>query len=182
VPDTHRRLPHLESDFEWLFATWCLYGSLPKALYPPADSPNAGQAFTWMDKHLDTKADGPLHLRRPEIANAVIQTLHQGQALNYFDLAAWVIMPNHVHILINPHRPLPKILKSLKGHSAQLANKILNTTGQPFWQAETYEHWVRSKESYNRIHRYIENNPVKANLSPTPESYPYSSAHKPNQK
>ena len=50
-------------------------------------------------------------------------------------------------------------------------------TGEPFWQDETFDHWVRDEWSYRRIVRYIEWNPVKAGLVSEPQQWPWSSAH-----
>src|SRR5437762_1430790 len=52
----------------------------------------------------------------------------------------------------------------MKGFTARQANLILNRTGEPFWQAESYDHWVRNEPEYFRIAASIENNPVKAGL------------------
>jgi len=49
-----RRLPHVWAEGKGLFVTWHLYGSLPHALYPPPNQQNAGQAFVWMDRYLDS--------------------------------------------------------------------------------------------------------------------------------
>src|ERR1700749_2707272 len=56
----------------------------------------------------------------------------------------------------------PRLLqKALKGASAREANRLLQRTGEQFWQRETYDHLVRSEAEWNRIARYIENNPVR---------------------
>jgi hypothetical protein len=67
----------------------------------------------------------------------------------------------------------------LKGCTAREANLVLGRTGQPFWQAESYDHWVRDENQFERIVAYIENNPVKAGFVTRPEDYPWSSAAKP---
>jgi hypothetical protein len=69
-------------------------------------------------------------------------------------------------------------LKSLKGVTAREANKILGRTGEPFWQHESYDHWVRNAEEFERIRLYIENNPVKAGLAAQPSAYRWSSANR----
>jgi putative transposase len=84
-------------------------------------------------------------------------------------------MPNHVHVLITPKHPVPAIMQSLKGFTAREANLILGRTGQPFWQRESYDHWVRDGE-FDGIARYIERNPVSAGLAPEAHLYPWSSA------
>jgi putative transposase len=66
--------------------------------------------------------------------------------LGHFDLHAFVVMPNHVHLLATPSAALPKLTRSLKGITSKRANAILGLTGTPFWQEESYDHAVRSGE------------------------------------
>ena len=68
------------------------------------------------------------------------------------------------------------MLKSLKGASAREVNRLLGRTGEPFWQKESYDHWVRDSAEFERIRRYIEGNPVKAGLVARAEDYAWSSA------
>ena len=96
--------------------------------------------------------------------------------LGLYQLRAWVLMSNHVHILIYPESKLSRITKAVKNFSARQANTILGRTGQPFWQDESYDHWVRSSEELERIVRYIEENPVAAGLVETVEQWRWSSA------
>ena len=53
-----------------------------------------------------------------------------------YDLSAWVVMPNHVHIVIEPHQPLSEIMRWLKAATANRANKIIGLKNTPFWQRE----------------------------------------------
>jgi REP element-mobilizing transposase RayT len=64
----------------------------------------------------------------------------------------------------------------VKNTSARKANLILGRTGMPFWQDESYDHWVRDAKEFDRIARYIEWNPVKAGLVEQVELWPWSSA------
>jgi putative transposase len=75
-----------------------------------------------------------------------------------------VVMPNHVHVLVSPQVPLPRVTKSLKGITAKRANAMLGRTGEPFWQEESYDHLVRGHDEFERIRFYIEENPVQAGL------------------
>ncbi|MCL0032890.1 Eco57I restriction-modification methylase domain-containing protein [Peptococcaceae bacterium] len=77
-----------------------------------------------------------------------------------------VIMPNHVHLLLEPLEgySLSELLKGIKGASAREINKILGTTGRKIWMEESYDHIVRSEEQYFHFIRYIANNPIKADL------------------
>lgn len=126
---------------------------------------------------MDRATCGPLWLKDSRIAAVVVETLHfAASELKLYRLEAYVVMANHIHILIFPNAPLAKITKSVKGFSAKKANKILNRTGEAFWQDESFDHWVRRESSFGRIKLYIENNPVSAGLVKSAEEWPWSSA------
>ena len=78
-------------------------------------------------------------------------------------------MPNHL---------LSDILKSWKQFTSRRAKKILGMGDEPFWQPESYDHWIRSDEEQARITRYIKNNPVIAGLCARPEDWKWSSAYR----
>ncbi|HWN10844.1 MAG TPA: transposase [Pyrinomonadaceae bacterium] len=98
--------------------------------------------------------------------------------LRLYRLSAYVVMSNHVHILIWPMALLYRITKSVKGYTARECNKLLGRTGEKFWQDESFDHSVRNEDQFYRIESYIERNPVKAGLVATPEEWPWSSAAK----
>jgi REP element-mobilizing transposase RayT len=91
-------------------------------------------------------------------------------------LDAYVVMTNHVHVLMLPLVAPSKVFQSIKGFSARAANKLLGRTGETFWENESYDHWARDAAEFGRIVRYIENNPVRAGLASRPEEYRWSSA------
>jgi putative transposase len=95
----------------------------------------------YIDRYLDTTRQGPLYLRMPGIDRIVVRSLYTGQALGHYDLHAWVVMANHVHILIDPHIDPSRLLRSLKGATAREANRALRRTGEAFWQKESYDHF-----------------------------------------
>jgi putative DNA methylase len=173
-----RRLPHWDVVEQPLFVTFRLHGSLPaNRVFPPAGVVSAGRAFVAVDRLLDASTNGPLFLRRPDIAEMVVAALRHGeQELLRYDLHAFVVMPNHVHLLATPHVVAGKWLGPLKGFTAHQANLLLGTHG-PFWQEESFDRLVRSGVEFDRIRTYIEENPVKAGLAPTPERFPWSSAY-----
>jgi putative transposase len=173
---TRRRLPHVYLEGRWLFVTFGLHGSLPESRYPRPSKASAGAAFVWIDRQLDTARRGPMYLRQKSIAQVVIESLHRGVDLGHYELGPFVVMGNHVHILLMPLIDPARLLKSLKGSTAREANRILGQTGQPFWQRESYDHWVRDPSEWQRIASYIQNNPVKAGLADRPEDYRWSSA------
>ena len=176
---TRRRLPHIYPESAWLFVTWHLHGSLPRALYPPPGKHSAAQAFVWMDRYLDTTRLGPAFLRRPEIADLIVAALQRGLNMGLYDLRGFVVMSNHVHVLFRPQRPVSRVLQWLKGTTARDANRILARTGMPFWQRESYDHWVRDERELERIAAYVESNPVKAGLTVERSQYRWSSAWDP---
>jgi putative transposase len=136
-----------------------------------------GKAFVTMDRKLDGAATGPRWLQNERVAQVVADALRYGQRqLGLYQLRAWVLMVNHVHILIYPEARLSRITKAIKNHSARQANAILGRTGLPFWQDESYDHWVRGPEELAKIVRYIENNPVAAGLVSRGEDWRWSSA------
>jgi REP element-mobilizing transposase RayT len=173
---SYRRLPHVYPEGRWLFVTCHLYGSLPHGRYPPPDKTSSGEAFVWIDGYLDHARRGPTFLKRAEIAGIVLNSLKKGVALGHYDLKAFVVMANHIHILLLPRIAPSHLLRSFKGASAREANRVLHRTGEPFWQAESYDHWVRDSEEQGRIVGYIENNPVKAGLVAKAGDYRWSSA------
>ena len=73
-----------------------------------------------------------------------------------YPLRAWVIMPNHVSVLLRPETSLPVITRWLKGSTARHANLILGRTGLVFWQDESFDHRVRDEVELERIVRYVE--------------------------
>lgn len=136
----------------------------------------AGQKFVLEDRDLHATAIGPKWLKDPRIAKIVADALHHGErTLNLYQLLAWVIMSNHVHILIDPSASLTRINKSIKNYTARQCNALLGLTG-PFWEQESFDHWLRTEEELHKTVKYIEENPVAAGLCVNPEDYRWSSA------
>ncbi len=126
-----------------------------------------------MDRLLDAARSGPRHLAIPGVAGLVSECIRFGGIRDY-DLHAWVVMPNHVHLLITPRTEVSGFLRRLKGFTARQSTALLDLTGQDFWQEESYDHLVRTPEEFKRIEMYILNNPVRAGLARSIEEYPWS--------
>ncbi len=107
---------------------------------------------------------GECWLRRPEIARILADALRRFDGERY-RLAAWCVMPNHVHVVVRPlgDHTLPEILKAWKGFSGRRANQALNLWGE-FWQPEYYDHLIRSAGDLAHAIDYVVQNPVKAGL------------------
>ena len=176
-----RNLPHWHPDGRAIFVTWRLYGSLPAFFVAQLKrfGDLSGRQFARAEQFLDQGGFGPLWLRNAEIAKQVESCILRGaNELRQYALLAYVVMPNHVHLLMEPRLPLRRITGGIKGVSAQNANRILKRTGQPFWQGESFDHWVRTPRECQKIVQYIEDNPVKAGLAAVPRAWPWSSAAK----
>jgi type I restriction enzyme R subunit/putative DNA methylase len=120
---------------------------------------------------------GPRWLEDAAIADLIARTIEIGEReRSFYEVAAWVVMPNHVHLLLLPNVPVRVIMRWLKGSTARRANPLLSRTGQRFWQDESYDHWVRNSREFDRIIRYIEENPVNAGLVASAAHWPWSSA------
>lgn len=107
---------------------------------------------------------GACVLSRKDIASILAESMTSGHA-NLYQLDAWVIMPNHFHALVEPmdKQTLGSILQRWKGASARRINQILGRVGS-LWQAETFDHIVRSEAQFEHFRRYVAANPGKAGL------------------
>jgi REP element-mobilizing transposase RayT len=170
-----RRLPHWDIVGEPMFVTFCLHGSFPKNRVFPPGTVASRQAFAAVDRLLDRAREGPFFLRQPAIAQMVVDAILAGERrFRRYELHAYVVMANHVHLLITPAVDIRGWLMPLKGYTGRRANQLLGMHG-PFWQDESYDHLARQGE-FERIKRYIENNPVTAGAVAEPELFPWSSA------
>jgi putative DNA methylase len=136
----------------------------------------SGTAFVAMDRLLDQCQSGPAFLGEPEIAKVVVAALYDGdRRFGRYELYSFVVMPNHVHLLVTPKVSSREWLGPLKGFTAHEANKIL-ARHAPFRQPESYDHLVRNQDEFHRIRQYIENNPIRAGLAAIAEEFRWSSA------
>ena len=71
---------------------------------------------------------------------------------------------------------LSRITKAIKNFSARQANAILGRTGEPFWQDESYDHWMRAPAELEKSVKYIEENPLAAGLVERVEDWRWRSA------
>jgi putative transposase len=204
----HRHLPHWQPQDAMFFVTFRLKNSMPYEVIESLREERAKASLTKLpgseraqqnaldEKHyfekweefLDKAESGPCWLSQPEIAGIVKEVLHHRDG-KVFDLHAYCIMSNHVHLVFEPlsraecHSafrsgyhfnlrksdcqsdilPLNKIMQSLKRHTARQANIVLCREG-PFWQDESYDRVIRDNDEYIRTVNYVLENPVKAEL------------------
>ena len=91
-------------------------------------------------------------------------------------LHEFVVMPNHVHVLLTPKTSLEKAVQFIKGGFSYRAKRELGSNMEG-WQKGFYDHRVRDAQDYLRHVSYIHENPVRKHLCERPEEFPYSSAH-----
>src|SRR5690348_2234894 len=170
-------LPHWHPEGKILFVTWRLAGSLPAEFIRESRCNAEIRTFRSVDAALDRAESGPLWLKDHRIASYVVDSLQHGEAVfDEYRLHAYVVMPNHVHVLLEPHTNLRRITQGIKGTTSRRANAILQRTGQPFWQDESFDRWMRDEDEFLRVRHYIVQNPVAAGLVKVPEDWRWSSA------
>jgi len=186
---SHRDEPGLTQ-----FVTFHLTDSFPRSLRSEwehfAEIENGREQRKLIDVYLD-KGRGECHLRRPEIAKLVEDNFRQfsgedcgsqsrapgvPSAPARYELRAWVVMPNHVHILFKVGAvSMAEIVGAWKKHTGRLANKLLGKRGA-FWAEDYFDTYMRDAEHEQKTVRYIESNPTKAKLVLDPKEWPWSSS------
>jgi putative transposase len=167
-----RNLPHWLPRHRSVFVTWRLKGTLPRSSTPVVD----GVTFRNADRELDKAATGPAWPYDSRIAEAVCRRIEAATERGLCDLHAYVVMPNHVHMLITPAHPLAFVTKWIKGGTAREAHRVPGRRGEPFWQDESFDHWARNAAEFEKIRQYVLLNPVRAGLAAAPDLWPYFSA------
>jgi len=188
-------LPHFDAPQAIQAITFRLADSLPREVLARIDREIAAEPetrkATERRKHVDALMDaghGSCILAHPRAAKTVQDALLHFDGVRY-QLLAWVVMPNHVHTLIEPLNPwgLAKIVQSWKSYTGRwirehwqelsVAKSAGLELGAPrVWQREYWDRFIRDERHYQATIEYIHNNPVKAGLVPRAEDWPWSSA------
>jgi REP element-mobilizing transposase RayT len=191
------RLPHLKKENVVYFVTFRLADSLPareiarlkherqavleqaRAAKSPLTWHEEEQLLAWYCDRVEALLDaghGACWLRRADVAGLVAQALRLFDGQRY-ELRAWVVMPNHVHVIVWPldGHTLSGILHSWKSFTSKAANRLLGRAGI-FWQKESFDHWIRDEAEHARLVAYVENNPVKGRLCQARTDWQWSSA------
>jgi REP element-mobilizing transposase RayT len=199
----HRNLPHYHLDGYPLFITFRLFGSLPIEVLTQLKAQRElelkalengvlAERHEIEKKHFERYDDwlarcefGPRWLQTDKIADIVAKEIHNLNG-NRYQLMAYCIMPNHVHLLIesvvvevakhqgkSARYPVTETLRLLKGRTARYCNLELSHSGR-FWQHESYDHVVRDEQELERTILYILNNPIKAGLVNEWKNWPFT--------
>jgi len=181
LPYWHNRsyLPHYENSSLLQMITYRLGDSLPqKVLTRLKDEPETIEGDEKYRKRIEICLDsgyGSCVLKTDEVAFIVYNTwlFYNGER---YKIHAWVIMPNHIHILFQPLLPftLSRIVEDWKKFSSREINRLINKKGH-LWNLEYWDRYIRNEAHYKSAVEYIHNNPVKAGLVSVPEEWKWSS-------
>ncbi|MDZ7749120.1 MAG: transposase [Halofilum sp. (in: g-proteobacteria)] len=180
-------LPHLDAPGVVQSVTFRLADSLPRQVVrrldhelraQPASTANRlrrERVDAWLDAGL-----GCCALAHPRVAALVQDALLRFDGERY-RLCAWCIMPNHVHVLVEPHRALARIVQSWKSYTGRWAlvheaDPDLRVAGGRLWMRDYWDRYIRDERHYRAVVAYIHANPVKAGLCAAPADWPWSSA------
>ena len=167
-----RHLPHFEQDGKIQFVTFRLNDSLPatyletlrverellRSLPPEELMRGADQYIAKIDYWL-AQGHGECLLKYDRIQQLVDECLHTYDGDLYL-LYDYVIMPNHVHLLILPNESMKKIIGFIKRFTARDINRLLGRQGK-VWMDEHFDRMIRSVPDFHIIEAYIQQNPAK---------------------
>ena len=182
IEKSRNRLPHWRQDRATYFVTYRLGDSIPDVLMKmwreqrtrwcqqhqlPWSTETASDYHrlfsSTIDRHLDN-GHGCCLLREPANAEVVAGAFHHYDQSHYL-LHAWVIMPNHVHVLVSPGEAdaLPRIVAGWKRFTGMRINARTGMSGT-FWQKDYFDRLIRDWDHFMNVARYIARNPAKAKL------------------
>jgi putative transposase len=126
---------------------------------------------------------GAAILLTERMANLFIDVLRIYMRAKKFKVHDFVVMPNHVHVLLSlgPELSIEKAVQMMKGNFSYRAKKELGYQGE-IWQKGFSEVQVLTEDSFLRHQEYIDENPVKKGLAHSAEEYPYCSTYLKKQK
>ncbi len=182
-------LPHRDEKGLIQHVTMHLADSLPKsaiediehALEDWPDDERAAERRRRLHEWVDA-GHGSCVLRHGEVAEMVREALHHFDGVRYH-LHAWVVMPNHVHVLFEPvnNWALNKIVASWKKFTARRIREFMTQANQEIggprvWHREFWDRYIRNEAYYRQAVEYIHNNPVAAGLVTCAAHWPWTSA------
>src|ERR1700761_8306138 len=107
-------------------------------------------------------------------AELFLETLQMYRRQGHYKLHAFVVMPDHIHLLLTPQgETIERVMGLIKGGSSHR----LACRG-PVWQRGSSDHRIRDKEDFLTRRSYIHQNPVRAHMVDLAENYPYSSVYR----
>jgi putative transposase len=116
-------------------------------------------------------------LQSDPLCDLLLNVLRENRSKQRFELHEFVIMRDHVHLILTPSSlvPLEKAIQFIKGGFSFRAKKDLNFNGE-IWQKGYNEQRIKHANDYAEKAKYIQMNPVTAGYVDHPDQFPYSSA------
>ena len=110
-------------------------------------------------------------------ARLFLDIIYENRKLSRNQLHAFVLMPNHFHLLITvePNLGLEKAVQYIKGGFSYRAGKELGSRME-VWQRGFDDQWIKDEAAFVQARQYVLQNPVRAHLAAKPEEYPFCSA------
>lgn len=110
--------------------------------------------------------------QRHATAELFVETLQHYRREGHYKLHAFVVMPDHIHLLLTPQEiTLERAMMLIKGGFSRRL-----TASFPVWQRGFTDHRIRDRDDLLTHRDYIHHNPVRARLCQRPEDFPFSSA------
>jgi putative transposase len=134
--------------------------------------PTAGMAFVTLTTHA----------RRPifeisRVAELFISTLLHYRVQGHYKLHAYLVLPDHVHLILTPHAM--SLAHAVNLIQAGFVHRIETTIA--IWEPSYTAYSIRSMRDLDTVRSYLYQVPVRAQLTPSAELYPYSSAYRNRQ-
>lgn len=127
--------------------------------------------------HSEPKLDAGMCILRHRDSAEIVQGAILHFEFKRYHLGAWCVMPNHVHVNVQPilGYQLSDVLQSWKSYTSHRINKLLKRSGT-LWERESFDHLIRTPGHLEYFNSYIEQNPVAAGLATSIENWPHSSS------
>lgn len=163
-----RNLPHIDLVGYYQFVTFRTHDSIDDFLKRISEEDISSSLKQYKaDEYLDRSLKGAY------LDGEVLQWLKSfliSKDEVLYNLVAFSIMPNHLHILFKQKEDISSTIKTIKGASAFGINKILNKKGS-FWEKGYFDKAIRDQAHFDTVYSYIANNAVKAKLIDAKERF-----------
>jgi REP element-mobilizing transposase RayT len=114
-------------------------------------------------------------LASPEVSAILGDEWRAARERHGWAVGRYVIMPDHVHFFCSAEldaKPLPKFMQFWKQWTSKRMTRELKIIGR-IWQAEFFDHLLRSSESYGQKWEYVRENPVRAGRVNDADDWPF---------
>ena len=159
LPKRHSHLPHIDLEGYCQFVTFRTFDSVDEFVRKWGFNSAIKNKETQLriDEYLDTSTNGA-YLQDDILGYLYDFLIAHDKKL--YELSAFCVMNNHVHILFKPLESLSKVMQMLKGASAKKINELLGKNGK-FWDDDYYDKAIRDEKHFWVVYEYIKNNPLK---------------------